>query len=279
MRISKFIGPTAVLLSALASTPLSSWATDAHDYRPPERRRQAQDDFSWRKEIAPGRTVEIKNINGSVRAEAASGNEVEVTATKSGRRSDPSAVTIQVVQHADGVTICAMYPSDDLNRPNECTPGEGGHMNVHNNDVHVEFVVRVPRGVRFTGRTVNGGVEANSLGSSVEASTVNGSIHLNTAGYAEAKTVNGSITASLGSASWTEPLRFQTVNGSITLKLPAGTSTTLRAETVNGDITTDFPLTVQGRFSRRSLTGTIGGGGRELALKTVNGNISLRRAP
>lgn len=279
MRVSKFIGLAAVPLLALASTPLSGRATDARDHRPPERRRQTSDDFSWRKEIAPGRTIEIKNINGNVRAEAASGDEVEVTATKRGRRSDPSAVTIQVVQHSDGVTICAMYLSDDPNRPNECTPGEGGRMNVHNNDVHVEFVVRVPRGVRFVGRTVNGGVEANSLGSNAEASTVNGSIHLATAGYAEARTVNGSITASLGSANWTEPLRFQTVNGSITLELPTGTSATLRAETVNGDITTDFPLTVQGRFSRRSVTGTIGGGGRELALKTVNGNISLRRAP
>jgi hypothetical protein len=47
---------------------------------------------------------------------------------------------------------------------------------------------------------------------------------------------------------------------------------------VNGDIVTDFPLTVTGRMSRRGLHGTIGTGGRELGLYTVNGTIRLRKA-
>jgi hypothetical protein len=36
---------------------------------------------------------------------------------------------------------------------------------------------------------------------------------------------------------------------------------------------------VQGRFSRRTFRGTIGGGGRDLSLSTVNGNIRLVKAP
>ena len=149
-------------------------------------------------------------------------------------------------------------------------------MNIQDNDTRVEFTVRVPPRVNFVGRTVNGDVDAESLGGNVVAHTVNGSIGVSSAGYVEATTVNGSITASMGRADWTDELEFSTVNGSITLNLPSDLGVKLTAKTVNGSIDTDFPLTVRGRFSGRRLTGTIGDGGRELWLETVNGAIRLR---
>lgn len=236
------------------------------------------DEFRWSGRVASGRTIEIKGLNGNVRAEASQGSEVEVTATKSGRRNDPKEVEIRVVEHAGGVTICAVYPSADSSRPNQCAPEEGGQMSVENNDVEVAFKVRVPQGVRFSGRTVNGGIETGALASDVDARTVNGSINISSNGIARAKTVNGSITASLGRADWSGPLEFKTVNGAITLNLPPDMNAEVKAETFNGNISTDFQLTIMGRVSRRHLNGTIGSGGRELSLKTVNGNIHLRRA-
>jgi len=196
---------------------------------------------------------------------------------KHAHRSDPDEVKIEVVPHEGGVTICAVYPSYSR-RQNTCEPDEGGHMNTQDNDVVVDFTVRVPAGVRFVGRTVNGAVDAANLGGDVEANTVNGSIHVSTSGYAQASTVNGSITASLGRAGWSDVLEFHTVNGAITLDLPANVSTEVRASTVNGDIETDFPLMVTGRLGPRRVTGTIGSGGRRLALETVNGSIRLRKA-
>src|SRR2546426_8049493 len=50
------------------------------------------------------------------------------------------------------------------------------------------------------------------------------------------RSVNGSIEASFGRATWSDALEFRTVNGAITLHLPAGLSTEVRATTVNGDI-------------------------------------------
>ena len=236
----------------------------------------AQNEFHWTGKIAPGKAIEIKGVNGDVRAVAGSG-DVEVTAVKHARRSDPDDVKIQVVQHEDGVTICAVYPSDGR-RENTCDAGDGGHMNVHDNDVVVDFTVRVPAGVRFVGRTVNGEVGAANLASDVDANTVNGSIRISTSGYAEAQTVNGSIDVSLGRGGWSDALEFRTVNGAITLDLPANLSTEVRANTVNGDIQTDFPIMVTGRLGPRSLRGTIGSGGRRLALETVNGSIRLRKS-
>lgn len=237
----------------------------------------ASNEFRWKGHVAPGGTIEVKGINGDIRAEAANGDEVEVVAKKKGRHSDPETVRIAVVEHSEGVTICAIYPTDHA-RSNTCEPGEDGQMNVRNNDVQVDFVVRMPSGLGFTGRTVNGEIAASSLGGNVSSRTVNGSITISTSGYADAKTVNGEISARMGDTNWTGPLQFESVNGAINLDLPATISTEVQADTFNGEISTDFPITVLGSFSRKHLEGTIGGGGRQLILKTLNGSISLRKA-
>jgi DUF4097 and DUF4098 domain-containing protein YvlB len=151
-------------------------------------------------------------------------------------------------------------------------------MNTHDNDVQVDFEVRVPAGVRLIARTVNGEVEAEDLASPVDAATVNGSVRVSTSGYASAATVNGSIAATLGEAAWTEPLSFNTVNGAIRLTLPTGLDADVRAETLNGVIHSDFPVTVRGKINKRRLQGSIGKGGHRLDLETVNGNISLRQS-
>lgn len=237
---------------------------------------QAQD-FQWHGMVRQGQSIEIKGVNGDVRAEPSGGNEVEVVAVKRANRDTPESVRIEVVPHADGVTICAVYPSRDRQKPNECVPGEGGRMNVQNNDVSVRFTVRVPAGVTFVGKTVNGEIEATRLNGDVALATVNGSVAFSTTGGGRASTVNGSIRGQMGRADWSNTLEMATVNGSIRLTLPPDLNTEVRASTVNGDISSDFPMTVTGRISRRKLEGTIGGGGRVLSLDSVNGSITLKR--
>jgi hypothetical protein len=236
----------------------------------------AAEDFRWESRLAKGQTIEIKGVNGGIDARPADGDAVLVTADKRGRRDDPEEVEIEVVEHRGGVTICAVYPS--WRKRNECAPGTAGRLGAEKNDVKVEFTVRVPEGVSFVGRTVNGGIEAESLSADAEAYTVNGGIRLSTRGVGRAETVNGSVRASLGRGDWKGELSFETVNGSVTVELPEGVGAHVEAATVNGSIETDFPLTVRGRFASRRLNGTIGDGGRELSLETVNGSIRLRKA-
>jgi hypothetical protein len=237
----------------------------------------AAEDFHWQGAVAQGKAIEIKGVNGGIEASAGPGSEVEVTAVKRSRhRGRAEDVEIKVLEHTEGVTICAVYPSRG-SRPNECQPGDHGHLGAKDNDVEVSFEVKVPAGVRFVGRTVNGGIEARDMPADASAHTVNGDVRLEAAGVAEGQTVNGEIRASLGRADWTGALRLNTVNGGIRLELPEGTNASVRAGTVNGDISTDFPISVQGRFSKRRLDGTIGSGGRQLELETVNGSIELKK--
>lgn len=235
-------------------------------------------DFNWHGRLAAGKRLEVKGVNGDVRATLATGAEAVVNARKHARRSDPDEVEIKVVESEDGITICALYPTPPRAREeNTCEPGDRWHSSTENNDVTVDFEVQVPAGVIFNGQTVNGEMSAEGLKADVRASTVNGSVRVSTTGLAEASTVNGSVYAEMGRADWTNDLEFSTVNGGITLIIPGKLDTEVRASTVNGDIESDWPLTVTGRFNNRRLRGTIGNGGRGLSLSTVNGEIRLKK--
>jgi hypothetical protein len=252
----------------------------------------AQSNFQWSGAVQRGKAVELKGVNGNIRAEFTSGNQVEVTATKDARRSDPNSVSVQVVQEDGNVTVCAVYPTPERwyarrslrngrnDEPNECRPGSAGHMNVSDNDVRVDFTVKVPAGVRFFGKTVNGNIEATALRSDTAVETVNGRITVETTATASAVTVNGSIDASVGASTWTESLEFRTVNGTINLRLPKNVNANIHAGMMNGGFQSDFPLMVQSFGGRnRHVDGTIGSGGRELDLHTINGRIHLQSVP
>jgi hypothetical protein len=250
---------TFVVLTFLAS----AWAGPA-----------ANDAFHWKGKVPAGQLVEIRGINGSIHAEPALGNDVEVVAYKTGVLYDSAGIKVQVVEHNGGVTFCAVYPSAD-GHPTECLPGASSPLNSLSHDVNIDFTVRLPKGVRFVGRTVNGQVEAKSLQSDTEAHTVNGNVRLSTAGAAVGETVNGSIIASVGKINGDS--KFSTVNGGITLEMPVGAAAEVHAGTKNGLIHTDFPLEVQGAYAGRHADGVIGHGGPDLTIVTVNGTINLRR--
>lgn len=237
-------------------------------------------DFSWSGSLPAGRTIEVQAINGSISATPASGNTIEVTAQKrAGRGGDPANVEVRVDEDGSGVVICAVY----LDR----TVGEGCSGNSRRRDrdadndnsdnVSVHFLVRVPASIKFEGRIVNGDVSATGLVEDAEVSTVNGNVEVSTRGVAEASSVNGNVEASLGRSDWTGPLEFSSVNGEVTVTLPADASAEVRASTVNGGIETDFPLTITGRFGPRNMRGTIGDGGPVIEMSSVNGTVSLRK--
>ena len=234
----------------------------------------ADQEFEWAGSVAAGQMIEIKGINGSISAAHAAGNQIEVLATKQGHGDDPANVDIEVLPHGDGVTICAVYPDVPGETPNECGPGLAGNMTTRDIDVEVTFIVRVPAGVRFVGRTIAGDVIATGLDADAYGHTVSGNVELSTSAMAEGATVSGSVSATLGEANPSRTLAFTTVSGDVTVRIPAATNARVQAATANGSVSSDFPLT---RNLAGSWEGTLGNGGAMLLLSSVNGDVRLRR--
>ncbi|MBZ5630879.1 MAG: DUF4097 domain-containing protein [Acidobacteriia bacterium] len=238
---------------------------------PLSRAQQTGDNFHWTGKLAANQLLQIKNINGPIDAEGIQGDTIDVSAVKGG--PDRDQVRIEVVQTGDGVTICAVYPGGSCS-------GDGGSHEHGNIKAHVDFTVRLPRNLRFSATSVNGHVKAEDMGRAVKLITVNGGIDASSSAWVAATSVNGSIKISMGSSDWDGKLKIATVNGSVTLTMPTDFSAEVRFSSVNGSLNTDFPLTVEGRgfgFGPKRIHGTIGKGGRELEVSTVNGSLQINK--
>jgi Putative adhesin len=237
----------------------------------------APEDFHWQSSLKAGQTLEVINTNGEIGGSGTSG-AARVEGRKSGIDDDHD-LFIEVVEYADGATICAVYARDKA--PGRCHRGgvssESGNW-WHGHRAKINFDVQVPRGVRLNAMTTNGGVHCSNLASVVEAATTNGNVEVSTSEWASAKTTNGGVRVSMGNAKWSGELELMTTNGSVDVTLPASAEFKVDAATTNGGIETDFPITIQGRFGPKSLSGTVGGGGRELKVATTNGGIGLKKS-
>jgi hypothetical protein len=233
-------------------------------------------DFDWSGVVDPGDVIEIKGINGSINALLATRNEVVVAAQKDGNLSDPATVDIVVVPHAGGVTICAVYPDVPGQPTNVCAPGDQARLTSRDNDVEVTFTVAVPPDVNFDALTVNGTVTGSNLQSDASAIVVNGGVTITTTELAEAVVVNGNIDVAMGEGNLDRDLEFVTVNGNVTVQAPANTNAVAELTAANGNANSDFALT---RIDAGSMQGTLGSGGFDLTLVTVNGNVTLVRGP
>jgi len=238
------------------------------------------DAFNWAGVIANGNSIIIKNINGAIRVERSGSSQVEVSAEKRWRRGDPADVRIVQPRSSTGdVVICALWTEESTCDAQGIHTPRNSRNNNRNNDVSVSFIVRVPNGVRVDIETVNGGLEVSGVNTEVRAETVNGSIEARSSGGpVRAKTVNGGITVGMGNLTTSDDLSYETVNGSITLEMPASFGAQLELSTVNGRVNTDFPVTVVGTLSTRKLRGTVGNGSARVRATTVNGGIRLVRS-
>ena len=261
------------VLAALSILVLASSAAAAQQ--------TASDDFTWQGRVPAGEWLQVRNINGQITVDRATGDQVEVVATKRWRRGNPADVRIETTRFGSGdqsALVCAIWNA-------QTTCDERGYHNQprrwnDNNDVRVDFIVKLPAGVRAELISVNGTIRVVGASAEIIAETVNGGIDASTAvGPIRAETVNGDITVRMDALRGNEALSFETVNGDVTAILPANFEGDVELETVNGSLHTDFPITVQGRFNPRHMRATIGSSGRTLRLETVNGDVRLQKRP
>jgi hypothetical protein len=258
--------PGAALLALLALAAASMGAERTHD-------------TDLRETLAPGTNVEIQNVFGSIVATPANGEIVTIHAHATSRGGDPAAVVIRATRLSDRLVICPIYPG---NQAADCASrtSRRQHPSGHDPDanVRVDFTVAVPSNVALRIDSVNGSVVATGLSDDVWANVVKGDVRLETNRRANARTVDGSIEATIGSTSNDGDLDFETVNGPIRLTLPRGANASISARTLNGQILVDGGLSLSfddNEFVGRSATAQLGSGGPHINLRAISGSIRL----
>jgi len=232
--------------------------------------------------------VSVKLIGGSIKVIGYGGKDVVIDATsRLGRTSNR-----QVPAAAAGMKRIETSNSFDL------TADESNNqVSIKTNSWKnpIDLVIKVPQ--RFSlqiGTVQNGDIVVENVAGELEVSNVNGAIHLNqVSGSAVANTVNGAVTATFKNVTAGAPMAFSTVNGPVDVTFPSTTKAALKLKSDHGEIYSDFDLvaekmpakvnrTSQGGMSRISIDdwtyGKINGGGAEIMMKSLQGNLYIRKA-
>ncbi|MBD2721537.1 DUF4097 family beta strand repeat-containing protein [Hymenobacter armeniacus] len=149
------------------------------------------------------------------------------------------------------------------------------------------YVIQVPKGVsvQYTQTNWNGGdVTVRDMAGDLELNVKNGDIKLsNVTGPVVANTVSGDIQVRFAPMRQ-GPSSISTVSGDVDVSMPANTKSTLHLRSVSGEVYTDFDLSMGSKgdnmqhIGGQVVDGTINGGGNSVSLKTVSGDIFVRKA-
>jgi len=203
--------------------------------------------------------VTIQNLYGNVSITAWDRDAVLVEAVK--HAADPSHLDdarIVVEPSPDSLFIRTQYAGLDAEHPTS-----------------VEYRITVPRRIHLESVALtNGRLSLDGLAGTVKASAVNGDIHASKmGGEADLATVNGRVEANFERTSAASPISLSSVNGSIDLTIPAGSSVCLEAQNRSGGIASDLGRVFHTDAGHRLI---VRGSGPRIRLHNINGGISIR---
>lgn len=226
----------------------------------------------WRKtyDLQPGGRLEISNVNGKIDVEPASGNTIEVVATKTAKAASTEAAR----QALERIEIVESASASGVRIETKLQRGSGGMFSGGSLEVH--YTVRVPATIDLKVTTVNGGIDLRGLKGRVNAEATNGGVKArDMSGFLDASTTNGGVEVELAQIP-ESGVKLGCTNGGIQLQLPRDAKATIAARITNGGIdTSGLQIETTGESTRRRLDGRLNGGGPRIDLEGTNGGIRI----
>ncbi|MBS1663362.1 MAG: DUF4097 family beta strand repeat protein [Bacteroidetes bacterium] len=184
--------------------------------------------------------------------------------------------------------------------------GSGMEVSAHesNNTVTINsglstiagLVIKVPQNLSSLklGGVNHGEMSVSNVSGKLEINTVNGPITLkDISGSVVANTVSGSVVVTFKTVDPNAAMAFSTLSGQVDVTFPAELKSNVKLKTDQGGIFTDFDIAVDKTAPNVKKTesghmykivvdewvyGKINGGGPEMMMKTMTGNIYIRKA-
>jgi DUF4097 and DUF4098 domain-containing protein YvlB len=239
----------------------------------------------------------LGTVSGRVSIGLSSEPVIRVRARKYGRRHAVENTRLEFSREADVVTVRTRSESRGIpGRDTVCS---------------VDFDVSVPRGCRLVVDTVSADVNIQGIGGAVDVHTVSGRVSLDTAsesismttvsgnvtghgldgtlrlatvsgntlitdstfGQFEVESVSGRLELQTALSS-TGRYRATTVSGGLKFQVPDGKGVTVHLASVSGRIHSELPSAID-KHAFGKWQATINGGGAELNLNTVSGNVTI----
>lgn len=231
-----------------------------------ESQADVRDEIRRTVELAPGATVEVSGINGSVKIETSDTKTAEVYIER--KASSAEALQrrkINVEVDANGLRIWS-------------EKGDSGLFSRLFGSKSTENVsLKLPRQISLRTKGVNGSVVVGEITGSVDVRGVNGRVQIAGAtGTADFKGINGNVSVGLNQLD-RDGVNINGINGNIELRLSEGLNADLNAHGMNGRVISEVPGINVEKARHGEFTALIGTGGSAISVKGVNGNVRLTR--
>jgi hypothetical protein len=230
--------------------------------------------------------LEVSLFSGDIDIEGYDGNEVVIVADApmrdAEREEEPRADGLRRIQSSSvGLTV-----EESDNRV---------AVRMDFSPRNVDLEIRVPRQTSVHANLVNGGdIAIAGVTGEHELQNVNGDVlATDISGSAVLNSTNGDVRATFAGVNGDRPMSFTSFNGDVDVALPANLAADLLVTSQQGDVFTDFdfeeqrdPTAVERSVDadrryrvrmQRETRYAIGGGGRDIQLRTFNGDIMIRK--
>lgn len=220
--------------------------------------------------------VRVCGVDGSISVEASATNEISLLATAEGD------LEVKKGQENDGLFETRLEGDTLRIGCSENGKRRRKHWNIsflwNNDDVEIDYVLKVPPTVSLSATTVNGRIATRGVDGETRATSVNGTIDVETTGTHELRvsTVNGRVKAKFTREF--SGAKFTSVNGGVQATFPENASFAVSLSQVNGDFEASFPLSIHSNPGSRRVSGEVNGGKHDLKITTVNGDVELARS-
>ena len=239
----------------------------------------------------PG-SLEVELVNGFVHVSGYGGKSVVIDAVVRPRSDGESRE--EHLKKATPLGMKRLSPANGLNLSAE----EKNNIVKISTDSYlrpIDLTIKVPLNFSLKLSAINDGdILVENVGGELEVSNVGGAIRLSqVAGSVVANTVNGNLTATFKNVMPGAPMAFSTLGGKLDVTFPPATKVTLKLKSDRGQVYSNFdvaldksptksPRSTQNGLYRLSTDGwtygNLNGGGAQVRMQSMTGDIFLRKA-
>ena len=236
----------------------------------------------------PGKpyTLKVHLIMGSIKVVSYEGKDIQISVTPRKEDQEESKTNekgMKRISASKGYEVTAKEADNTVT------------VNTGDPNKALDLELKIPQDVHLSLGTVNGGeINVENVRGELEADNVNDKITLtNISGSVVANTVNGDVTVTFITVDPKAPMAFSTLNGDINVTLPADTKANLKLKSDMGEVYSDFDIDIDKTTSKVNkssepgmykikkddwILGKINGGGPEIMMKNMQGDINIKRA-
>jgi len=239
---------------------------------------KAQKEYKITVENVKTNKLILNDFRGDMPIEGYAGNEIIVTAMSDNFKMPEKARGLKPVYASGtdntGIAVAVDKGTNEITLTCLLSITQGG-----------EYRIKVPNNLAIklaSGCAGSGKVTIQNMNNELDINNCQGIDLKNVTGPLVLSSISGDINITFGDLAKDKPISIAAISGDVDITLPAKSAVDLEMSTISGNLYSDFDLTAPDKEKMRRVGGSkiktqLNGGGADLKISDISGNIYLRK--